>query len=140
MLTFTGSPAVRLGAEAEGGRKKVALELGGNAAAVVHRLRGSRLRRREGRAGGFGYAGQSCISVQRVLCRGDPSEAASSIWLLQERSGLRVGDPADGTTNVGPMIAAPSGARGSVDPRGRGGRGEAAGRRLRAGAVLTQRC
>src|SRR6266850_1530849 len=105
MLTFTGSPAVGWDLKRKAWRKKVALELGGNAAAVVTASADLDYAAERVVAGGFGYAGQSCISVQRVLVERSV-EAAFLDLLLQKVRALRVGDPADGTTDVGPMIAA----------------------------------
>ena len=68
LLTFTGSPTVGWHLKSVAGKKKVVLELGGNAAAVVHEDAGdldwvaARLA-----LGAFAYAGQVCIKVQRVL-------------------------------------------------------------------------
>ena len=67
LLTFTGSSAVGWAMKARAGKKKVVLELGGNAGVIVDETRRSRLRREARRCGGFALAGQSCISVQRVF-------------------------------------------------------------------------
>ena len=67
LLTFTGSSAVGWSLKARAGKKKVALELGGNAGCIVHS--DADLDKAVARCvtGGFAYAGQSCISVQRIL-------------------------------------------------------------------------
>lgn len=104
LLSFTGSPAAGWALRARAGRKRVALELGGNAACIVDV--DADLERAAARiaAGAFGTAGQSCISVQRVL-------AHRSVYgplrdrLVALTRGLRVGNPRDEATDVGPMIA-----------------------------------
>lgn len=104
MLSFTGSPPVGWELKRRAGRKRVALELGGNAAVVV--AASADLPYAAGRiaAGGFGYAGQSCISVQRVLVERSVEAAFMEVFLPEVRA-LRTGDPADAATDVGPMIS-----------------------------------
>lgn len=110
MLTFTGSPAVGWELKRKAGKKKVALELGGNAAVIVHRDAGVERAAERITAGGYSYAGQSCISVQRVLVhrevRGPFLEA-----LVAKVKALKVGDPLDESTDVGPMISEPEAGR-----------------------------
>jgi len=104
VLTFTGSPEVGWHLRGLAGRKKVTLELGGNAAVIVHHdaplvYAASRIV-----TGGFTNAGQVCISVQRVFLHDDIHDAALS--LIRSRvSALRTGDPRDEATDVGPMIS-----------------------------------
>lgn len=104
-LSFTGSAPVgwRLQGRAVG--KKVALELGGNAAVIVHR--DADLARAAARCaiGGFAYAGQVCISVQRIFVHEDVAARFQRL-LLQETAKLVVGDPLDPRTSVGPLIDA----------------------------------
>src|SRR5512135_3749069 len=66
LLTFTGSPAVGWRLKTQAGRKRVTLELGGNAGVIVHRDADAGYAAERVAWGGFSYAGQSCISVQRV--------------------------------------------------------------------------
>jgi len=105
MLTFTGSAEVGWRLKSLAGKKKVTLELGGNAAAIVDRDANTEFAVRRIAQGGYSYAGQSCISVQRVyiheaiyerLC----AEIAAAV------GDLAVGDPIDRQTDVGPMIDA----------------------------------
>jgi acyl-CoA reductase-like NAD-dependent aldehyde dehydrogenase len=105
VLTFTGSPAVGWDLKARAGKKRVTLELGGNAAAVV--CAGADLAYAAERVvlGGYGYAGQSCISVQRVLVERKVHDEFLGVLLAKVRT-LRTGDPLDETTDVGPMISA----------------------------------
>jgi glyceraldehyde-3-phosphate dehydrogenase (NADP+) len=101
--TFTGSMDVGWRLKQLAWRKKVTLELGGNAGVIVHE--DADLDHAVARivAGGFGFSGQSCISVQRVYVH-------RAIWdrfvelLVPKVEGLRTGDPLDETTDIGPMI------------------------------------
>lgn len=104
MLTFTGSPAVGWHLKEVAGRKKVCLELGGNAAAVVHEdaadldWTAQRLA-----LGAFAYAGQVCIKVQRLLVH-RPIYDRFVERLVAASAALPTGDPMDPKTVVGPMI------------------------------------
>ncbi len=104
MLTFTGSPTVGWHLKQVAGKKKVCLELGGNAAAVVHEDAGDldwvaqRLA-----LGAFAYAGQVCIKVQRILVH-QPIYDRFVQKLVAATSALPCGDPMDPKTVVGPMI------------------------------------
>ena len=103
-LTFTGSAEVGWRLKAEVPRKKVTLELGGNAAVVIHHDADLEAAARRCVQGGFGYAGQSCISVQRIYLH----EQIAGKFLERFIEGVRdlkVGDPMDERTDVGPMIA-----------------------------------
>lgn len=102
-VSFTGSAAVGWSLRARACRKKVLLELGGNAACIVDR--GADLERAAARiaTGAFAYAGQSCISVQRVYVHEETYEAFLEPLLARTRA-LVVGDPMDEATVVGPLI------------------------------------
>jgi acyl-CoA reductase-like NAD-dependent aldehyde dehydrogenase len=105
LLTFTGSSAVGWGMKARAGRKRVILELGGNAGVVVDET--ANLARAAARVavGGFALAGQSCIAVQRVFIHAAVfDEFAREV--VRRVEALRVGDPMDPLTDVGPMIDA----------------------------------
>jgi len=67
MLSFTGSSAVGWKLKASAGKKKVTLELGGNAAAIIHNDADLDFAAERCAVAGFAYSGQSCISVQRIL-------------------------------------------------------------------------
>jgi glyceraldehyde-3-phosphate dehydrogenase (NADP+) len=104
MLSFTGSAVVGWQLKARAGRKRVTLELGGNAAVVVHDDADLDLAAQRIVAGGFSYAGQSCISVQRVFVQKTRWQTlAQKITDAVEL--LVVGDPLDESTQVGPMIS-----------------------------------
>jgi glyceraldehyde-3-phosphate dehydrogenase (NADP+) len=105
LLTFTGSSAVGWDMKARAGKKKVILELGGNAGVIVDESADVEFAARRVAAGGFGYAGQSCISVQRVYVH-DAVFAAFSAALVTLAEALKVGDPLDPATDLGPMIDA----------------------------------
>ena len=103
MLTFTGSASVGWALKAKAARKKVTLELGGNCAAVIHNDTELEYAAQRVAAGGFGYSGQSCVSVQRVFVHAEVYETFLGVLLsIVER--LRVGDPAEESTDIGPMI------------------------------------
>lgn len=103
MFSFTGSPAVGWTLKTKAGKKKVALELGGNAGVVVHSDADLDFAASRVVAGGFFYAGQSCISVQRVFVQKKVHEPFLGL-LLEKTKKLKVGDPLDEATDVGPMI------------------------------------
>lgn len=104
-LSFTGSDKVGWVLQQAAVRKKVALELGGNAAVIVHS--DADLQRAAARCafGGFAYGGQICISVQRVFVQREAVERFTELFLAEVRQ-LKVGDPALEDTVVGPLIDA----------------------------------
>lgn len=104
LLTFTGSAEVGWAMKARAGRKRVTLELGGNAGVIIDRTADLDFAVRRIVAGGFTYAGQSCISVQRVFAHQDVFERVTTS-LAEAVSRLRIGDPRDPATELGPMIS-----------------------------------
>jgi acyl-CoA reductase-like NAD-dependent aldehyde dehydrogenase len=103
LISFTGSAAVGWAIKNNAGKKKVALELGGNSGVIVHS--DADLAYAAGRCitGAFSYAGQACISVQRIFV--EQSVFGRFVELLLEGvSKLRVGDPLDEKSDVGPLI------------------------------------
>ncbi|HEX5241206.1 MAG TPA: aldehyde dehydrogenase family protein [Candidatus Limnocylindrales bacterium] len=103
LLTFTGSPSVGWRMKDRAGKKKVVLELGGNAGVIVDETANLDWAVKRILVGGFGYAGQSCISVQRIYVH----EAVADRFrdqLVAGVQGLKVGDPLDPSTDVGPMV------------------------------------
>lgn len=109
-LTFTGSPQVGWSLKAKAGMKPVTLELGGNAGTIIHKDADIEYAAGQVTWGGFSYAGQSCISVQRVYIHSAIYDAFVEA-LLPKVSALRSGDPLDETTDIGPMINAGQTAR-----------------------------
>jgi glyceraldehyde-3-phosphate dehydrogenase (NADP+) len=103
LLTFTGSSSVGWALKARAGKKRVALELGGNAGCIVHSDADIDTAAARCAAGGFGYAGQSCISVQRILVERSVFDPFID-KLAAAAQKLRLGDPGDEATEVGPMI------------------------------------
>jgi acyl-CoA reductase-like NAD-dependent aldehyde dehydrogenase len=103
VLTFTGSAGVGWTLQGAARGKRVALELGGNAAVIVHS--DADLARAASRVafGAFAYAGQICISVQNVWVE-ESVESAFRQLLAGEISKLVVGDPRDESVLVGPLI------------------------------------
>lgn len=105
VVSFTGSAAVGWRLKELVPRKRVSLELGGNAAAIVHDDADVADAAARSVTGAFGYAGQSCISLQRTLVQRKVYEAFVEAFLERSRR-LVVGDPADEATDVGPMVTA----------------------------------
>jgi acyl-CoA reductase-like NAD-dependent aldehyde dehydrogenase len=103
LLTFTGSPAVGWGLKARAGYKPVTLELGGNAGTIVNRDADVPYAAGRITIGGFSYAGQSCISVQRVYLHEGIYDSFVDDFLPRVEA-LTVGDPLDEATDVGPVI------------------------------------
>ena len=104
VVSFTGSKKVGEIITKQAGIKKVVLELGSNSAIVVHRDGNLEKAVEKAVLGGYAIAGQVCISVQRVFVQEEVFEKFTD--KLKERvKTLRVGDPMDEETDVGPMIA-----------------------------------
>jgi acyl-CoA reductase-like NAD-dependent aldehyde dehydrogenase len=103
LLSFTGSPEVGWDLKARAGKKKVILELGGNAAVIVEPDADIVAAASKCVTGGFTYSGQSCISVQRIFVRASAFNEFSSNLVAGVQK-LRCGDPLDETTDCGPLI------------------------------------
>ena len=104
-ITFTGSPDVGWGIKGRAPRKKVGLELGNNAPVIVEPDADLELAATKIVAGGFGYSGQTCISVQRVYAH-DSIRDELVDRVVTKVEGLVVGDPMDDTTDVSALINA----------------------------------
>ena len=102
-LSFTGSCSVGWHLREIAGRKKVGLELGGNAAVIVHEDANLDFAANRIATGGFINAGQVCISVQRVLVHRPVYDPVLE-KILTAVQALKTGDPRDPSTDVGPMI------------------------------------
>ncbi len=104
LLSFTGSPAVGWMLKARSGKKKVVLELGGNAACIVDE--GTDLDDAVERLviGAFYQSGQSCIGVQRILIHRSLYEECKARLVARTRE-LKAGNPKDPTTFIGPIIS-----------------------------------
>jgi glyceraldehyde-3-phosphate dehydrogenase (NADP+) len=103
LLSFTGSTAVGWALKQKAGKKRVVLELGGNAAVIVCADSNLDFAIERCVAGGFVYAGQTCISVQRILVEAPVYDAFLSGLVAGTRK-LKVGDVLDESTDVGPLI------------------------------------
>jgi acyl-CoA reductase-like NAD-dependent aldehyde dehydrogenase len=103
LISFTGSAAVGWQVKKNCGKKKVVLELGGNAGVIVHSDADLAYAADRCVAGGFSYAGQTCISVQRILVE-RTAFAKFTDLLLEGVKKLKIGDPLDDSTDLGPLI------------------------------------
>ncbi len=104
LLSFTGSPGVGWALKAKAGRKKVVLELGGNAAVIVDCDADLADATRRIIFGAFYQSGQSCIGVQRILAHEEIYEELRG-RLVAATAALRMGDPKDPENFIGPMIS-----------------------------------
>ena len=103
-ITFTGSSAVGWGIRSDSPEKQVNLELGSNAPLIVHSDGDWEAAADKAKLHAFSHAGQSCISIQRILVHEEVADAFSE-RLVQNAESLRVGDPLDPETDVGPLIS-----------------------------------
>ena len=104
LLSFTGSPGVGWDLKARAGKKKVVLELGGNAAVIVDSDADLDDAVERIIFGAFYQSGQSCIGVQRIIVHADIYDEVRD--RLSDRAGkLVAGDPKDRNTFIGPMIS-----------------------------------
>src|SRR6187399_879498 len=110
LLTFTGSPSVGWRMKDRAGKKKVVLELGGNAGVIVDQTADLDWAVKRCLIGAFSYAGQVCISVQRMVIHEDIWDPFMERFVAGAR-GLKLGDPLDPTTDVGPMVDAKAASR-----------------------------
>ena len=110
LLTFTGSPSVGWRMKERAGKKRVVLELGGNAGVIVDRTADLDWAVKRCLVGGFSYAGQVCISVQRAFIHEDVWDAFMDRFIAGARL-LKLGDPLDPTTDIGPMVDATAAGR-----------------------------
>ncbi len=110
LLTFTGSPSVGWRMKERAGKKKVVLELGGNAGVIVDKSADLDWAVRRCLVGAFAYAGQVCISVQRMFIHEDIWDAFMDKFVAGARQ-LKMGDPLDPTSDLGPMVDATAAGR-----------------------------
>lgn len=103
LLSFTGSPSVGWKMKADAGKKKVVLELGGNAGAIVDETADLDWAVNRLVVGAFAYAGQVCISVQRIYVVASVYEEFERRFVERVRE-LKLGDPLDPATDLGPMV------------------------------------
>jgi len=105
MLSFTGSEMVGWHLKNIAGRKKVTLELGGNASVIVDESADLKEAAIKVAVGSFIYAGQICISTQRIFVVEKVFEEFKNL-LISEVGKLKTGDPSDDKVLVGPIIDA----------------------------------
>jgi acyl-CoA reductase-like NAD-dependent aldehyde dehydrogenase len=103
LLSFTGSGAVGWKLKQQAGKKRVVLELGGNAGVIVHSDADLAHAAKRCVVGGFSYQGQSCISVQRIYVHRSVFDRFVELLVAGVKK-LKTGDPADELTDIGPMI------------------------------------
>ena len=105
LVSFTGGVVAGEAIARAAGIKRLAMELGGNGAVIV--MPDADLEKAADAciSGAFGVAGQNCIGVQRILVHDSAYEPFRELMIARTRT-LRVGDPADPATDVGPMIDA----------------------------------
>jgi len=103
LLSFTGSPDVGWALKARAGKKKVVLELGGNAAVIIDADADLDDAVERTVFGAFYQSGQSCIGVQRILVHADVYDAFKRKLVAKTKT-LIAGDPHDEDTFIGPMI------------------------------------
>jgi len=104
LLSFTGSPEVGWDLKARAGKKPVVLELGGNAAVVVDADADLDDAVERIVFGAFYQSGQSCIGVQRILAHASVYDSLRE-RLVASTAALKMGDPRDEETFIGPMIS-----------------------------------
>jgi acyl-CoA reductase-like NAD-dependent aldehyde dehydrogenase len=110
LLSFTGSPDVGWALKAKAGKKKVVLELGGNAAVIIDHDADLDDALERVIFGAFYQSGQSCIGVQRIIIHGDVYDRFRDM-LVARAAKLVSGDPKDRDTFIGPMIDVKEAAR-----------------------------
>src|SRR2546425_5972137 len=112
LISFTGSAPVGWQIKKNAGKKKVILELGGNAGVIVHSDADLQYAADRCVAGGVAYAGPTCISVQRNLVERSGYGKFTDL-LLDGVKKLKTGDPVDESTDLGPLIRESDAARAS---------------------------
>ena len=103
MISFTGSPEVGWNMKQRAGKKKVILELGGNAGVIIEPDADINLAAKKTAFGAFVYSGQVCISVQRVYVHSSKFDNFLE-KLIQETKSYKTGNPLDEIVTFGPMI------------------------------------
>lgn len=104
MISFTGSVKVGWDIKNRCGKKKVCLELGGNAAVIVDKDTNLEFAIPRIAIGGYSYAGQVCISVQRIIVHQDIYDEFSNKFTEYVKNKVKLGNPKESDTVVGPLI------------------------------------
>src|SRR6056297_2375371 len=103
MLSFTASPNVGWQMKANAGKKKVALELGGNAGVIVSDQSDLELAVKKCLVGGYAYSGQVCIHVQRIIVHEKVFDKFVERFITETKK-LKFGAPNDEATDISVMI------------------------------------
>jgi glyceraldehyde-3-phosphate dehydrogenase (NADP+) len=103
LLSFTGSPEVGWKMKSHAGKKKVVLELGGNAGVIISHGADLEVAVAKCVAGGFSYSGQVCIHTQRIYVLKDLFESFTALFVEKVKL-LKQGNPADPATDMAVMI------------------------------------
>jgi len=103
LLTFTGSPVVGWKMKADAGKKKVVLELGGNAGVIVTKSADIKHTVKRCIIGAFAYAGQVCIHTQRIYVDKNIFKEFKEIFVAEAKK-LKAGHPLKTTTDITSMI------------------------------------
>lgn len=103
LLSFTGSPKIGWMLKNIAGKKKVVLELGGNAAVIIDESVDIEKAAKEVAKGAYLYSGQICISTQRILVEKSVYDGFKKSFLNEVKS-LAIGDPLEEDTCIGPLI------------------------------------
>lgn len=103
LLSFTGSPAVGWKMKQQAGKKKVVLELGGNAGVLIGETADLNHALDRSMIGGFAYSGQVCIHAQRFFVHEKHFESFTQ-QMVERANKLKQGDPLDGDTEISSMI------------------------------------
>jgi glyceraldehyde-3-phosphate dehydrogenase (NADP+) len=103
VVSFTGSAAVGWMLKARSGKKRVLLELGGNAGVILEPDGDVELAAQRCAVGGYAYSGQTCISVQRIFAHASVYDRFVDSFVAKVKA-LPTGDPAQEATVIGPLI------------------------------------
>ena len=103
LLSFTGSPYVGWKMKADAGKKKVVLELGGNAGLIITKTSDLEKAAKKAVIGGFAYSGQVCIHAQRIYVAEEIFAEFSKLF-IEKVNALIQGDPMDEGTQISSMI------------------------------------
>ncbi len=103
LLSFTGSPAVGWKMKKEAGKKRVLLELGGNAGVIISKTADLDLALRKTLIGAFAYSGQVCIHAQRIYVHEAVFDQFAEMFVEGTKK-LKFGDPLDPETEISAMI------------------------------------
>ncbi len=102
-VTFTGSPEIGWALKKQAFKKKVTLELGGNAAVIIEPDSNLDFALSRTLLGAFSYSGQICISIQRIFLHENIYDRFMTDFVAATKK-LKIGNPLDEDTDIGPMI------------------------------------